>query len=236
MSTESDRDRLHGLLNTLAERTGGPFRLAECHGKLNWPMRGVYFFYEHGEVRPDGTPRLTRIGTHALKSGGKATLWNRLGTHRGTIAGGGNHRGSIFRLHVGTGLLRRDDTLAPCNTWSVGNSAKKPITSREMHVEQAVSAHIGAMPFLVVNVDDEPGPTSDRAMIETGCIRLLSCIGSEPPTSDAPSPNWLGHHAASEKVRSSGLWNVKETKGPHDPQALDTLEHWVNETEPISPK
>ena len=56
--------------------------------------------------------RIVRIGTHALKWNGKTTLWNRLRQHKGTVRGlnpgTGNHRGSVFREHVGTALIKRD--------------------------------------------------------------------------------------------------------------------------------
>ena len=77
---------------------------------MEWPARGVYFFFEDGEARStSGTgPRVVRIGTHALTAKSSTTLWNRLAQHRGVVGtGGGNHRGSIFRLLVGEALLRR---------------------------------------------------------------------------------------------------------------------------------
>ena len=36
--------RLYALLDKLEARIGGGRVLAECHGRLNWPVRGVYFF------------------------------------------------------------------------------------------------------------------------------------------------------------------------------------------------
>ena len=44
-------------------------------------------------------PRIIRVGTHALKTGSRTTLWTRLSQHKGQPgSGGGNHRGLIFRL------------------------------------------------------------------------------------------------------------------------------------------
>lgn len=98
-------DDFYVLLGELRTRCGGERHLASSSGRMSWPDRGVYFFFEPGEVRPNGDPRVVRIGTHALKAGSKTTLWKRLGQHRGSVGGsrpgGGNHRGSIFRLHVG---------------------------------------------------------------------------------------------------------------------------------------
>lgn len=34
---------------------GGLRHLAASHGRLEWPQRGVYFFFEDGELRIDGS-------------------------------------------------------------------------------------------------------------------------------------------------------------------------------------
>ena len=105
-----DLIRFYSILNEL-EKTIGARALADCRGRMKWPARGVYFFREAGESRSDTGEglRVERVGTHALKAGGSTTLWSRLSTHRGQVrSGGGNHRGSIFCLIVGTALIGRD--------------------------------------------------------------------------------------------------------------------------------
>lgn len=102
-----DLDDLYLLLGELGERSGGPRRLTDPDLREGCPRRGVYFFFETRERREDGvTPRVVRVGTHALRTGSATTVWQRLSQHRGTLAGarlgGGKHRGSVFRLHVGT--------------------------------------------------------------------------------------------------------------------------------------
>jgi hypothetical protein len=154
---------------------------------MKWPARGVYFFREAGENRSDTGegPRLVRVGTHALKAGGSTTLWERLSTHRGQLrSGGGNHRGSIFRLIVGTALIARDGHKFP--TWGEGPSAAKDIKVGEIELERAVSAVIRTMPFVWLSVDDEPGPASMRGKIERNAIALLSNF--DKPPLDPPSP------------------------------------------------
>ena len=84
----------------------------EATATADLPRRGVYFFFEPGELREDGrTPRVVRVGTHAVSAGSRTTLWTRLRDHRGHVigrhVGGGNHRASIFRRHVGSALLGR---------------------------------------------------------------------------------------------------------------------------------
>jgi hypothetical protein len=85
MPRTSDIDAFYALLDALAARTGGPRRLAECSGRMAWPERGVYFFFEPGEIYGN-RPRVVRIGTHALTSTSRTTLWKRLSQHRGTTS------------------------------------------------------------------------------------------------------------------------------------------------------
>ena len=231
-------DRFYELLDELEAATGGRRLLADCHGRMGWPDRGVYFFFEKGEVRADrATQRVVRVGTHALRPS-KSTLWKRLAQHRGTLGGtfpgGGNHRGSIFRLHVGTALLARnscwsDDTR---RTWSVGSTADRATRETEHPLEQAVSDYIGQMPFLWLEVDDPPGPHSDRGVIEAGAISLLSNMKRVPI--DAPSSEWLGHAADREAIRTSGLWNVNHVGDRYSSEFLATMERWVDRATPVA--
>jgi len=123
-----DVQRLYSLLDQLEVKVGGKRCLENCDGRMDWPRRGVYFFFELGESRSTSGagPRVVRVGTHGLKAGKDTKLWDRLRTHRGTLTGqnpgGGNHRGSIFRLHVGTALLAQGDwPNEVARTWHVGS-------------------------------------------------------------------------------------------------------------------
>ena len=225
---EIDLNRFYNLLAQLETKCGGKRRLAQCHGHMDWPKRGVYFFFEEGELRADGTtPRVVRVGTHGLRKS-SAKLWSRLSQHRGTVGGsmpgGGNHRGSIFRLHVGTALLasgRWPDSTR--HSWAVGSNAPSDVRRDEYPLELAVSKHIGAMPFLWLEVDDPPGPMSDRGIIEAGSIALLSA--SKWLAVDDSSTRWLGRQANRNLVRESGLWNVNHVQDEPDAKFLDVFEH-----------
>lgn len=65
-SQRGDTTRFYLLLNALAGRVGGTRLLRDCTGAQNWPRHGVYFFFEDGEQRADGSRRVVRVGTHAL--------------------------------------------------------------------------------------------------------------------------------------------------------------------------
>jgi hypothetical protein len=221
-----DLRRFYTALDLLAEKIGGPRTLAQCSGRLPWPQRGVYFFMENGETRRDsGTgARIVRVGTHALKDTSKTVLWGRLSQHRGrTKSGGGNHRGSIFRLLVGTALIARHSREFP--TWGQGNNAPRDVRDAETVLECEVSTVIGAMPLLWLEIDDAPGAESLRGYIERNAIALLSNFGKA--SLDAPSVEWLGHACNRERVRSSGLWNSNHVDERYDPEFFPCLERLI---------
>lgn len=228
-------DRLYSLLDHLEQQIGGKQRLKDCDGYMHWPDRGVYFFFAPGEYRGTGDYlRLTRVGTHAVSTGSGTTLWDRLRTHRGALSGtyegGGNHRGSVFRERVGEALVERHDLHEEYPEWGNGSSAGRDLRLRELDLERRVSDYIRELPFLWVDVDDEPGPRSDRAYIERNAIALASNYGREPI--DPRADGWLGHDSPSEKIRGSGLWNVDHVDESYDPAFLDRLAGAVEETEP----
>jgi hypothetical protein len=176
----SDLQNLYALLGCLAERVGGARTFAACSGRLGWPRRGVYFFMEDGGVRSDsGTgPRIVRVGTHALTKGSGTKLWSRLKAHRGQPkTGGGNHRGSIFRLIVGTAIMARSGHDFP--SWGDGNKAPADVRAAENALECEVSKVICAMHFLWLAIDDDPGAKSLRGYIERNAIALLSNFEKE---------------------------------------------------------
>lgn len=221
-----DLSRLYTLLDRLHEQQGGYHMLSTCTGRMAWPARGVYFFFEPGEVRAGGEDlRVVRVGTHAVSRPSRATLWQRLALHKGN-PNGGSHRGSVFRRHVGAALFARGGFPAAIGeTWGIGNSAgSDEVRQTEKPLERAVSAYIGGMPFLVLAANDEPGPASVRGYIERNAIGLLSTAGL---AADPPSLDWLGHLCRAPAVRASGLWNVDYVGEAYDPAFLDRLEALV---------
>ena len=173
---------------------------------------------------------MVRVGTHGLRPS-KSTLWGRLSQHKGSpggsMPGGGNHRGSVFRLHVGAALLNAGSWPEEIRgTWSVGSAASKGVRAAEYPLERAVSEQIGAMSLLWVGVDDDPGPASDRGVIERGSIGLLSNL--DRLTIDSASPHWLGRSAGRHQIRGSGLWNVNHVDDQPDCEWLGTLRAYLD--------
>ena len=82
------------------------------------------------------------------------------------------------------------------------------------------------MPFLWLDVGDEPGPRSERGTIERNAIALLN--GYREPALDPPSASWLGHSSDRYRVRRSGLWNNRHVD-EDVPSFLDAMEKRIGE-------
>jgi hypothetical protein len=203
----------------------GPRCLGDCRGTDGWPRYGVYFFCEPGEIRTNGDDRVVRVGTHALTTTSRTTLWGRLRQHRGHLAGhrpgGGNHRASVFRRHVGAALIRREKLPRELlDSWLDRKGPRPGWAAQEDQIEQAVSIHIAAMPFLWLSVPDR----ADRDRVERNSIALTSRLAHGL---DPPSARWLGRHAYRTQIRESGLWNVDHAHHRRDPRFLDLFEQLI---------
>jgi hypothetical protein len=218
----ADLVRFYRLMDELQTLNGSLHRLATARPGASWPRRGVVWFYEKGESRSDSGagPRIVRVGTHALKPELNSTLWDKLAQD-----GTGSHRQSLFRTLVGLSLRDLTGKTEP-QGWGRDRPAG-PATPAdapdkyETALESAVSLYVGQMPFVVLAVDDAPGPRSERAFIERNSIALLSNYARQPL--DAPSAAWLGRRCGREKVRQSGLWNTAHVDAAYDPSFMDTM-------------
>ncbi|WP_197422426.1 MULTISPECIES: DUF6884 domain-containing protein [unclassified Phenylobacterium] len=224
---EAALPRFDGLIRKLSRAQDGGRRIADCHGRQPWPERGLYFVTE--DVGPGGRRMVTRVGTHAVSVGSRTTLWDRVSTHRGAGHGGGSHRSSIFRAHVGRALSRRAAAASVPPSWGVGASAPSEIRAGEAELERRVSEKIGDMRLLWLDVPDAPGPRSDRAYLERNIIGLLSranLLGARVQ----PDPIWLGADSSDWRIVVSGLWNLDHLFHRPDPAFLDVLESFVQAT------
>jgi len=113
-------------------------------------------------------------------------------------------------------------------TWGFRSSASGPVRLAEASLEREVSTYIGQMPFLWINVPDEPSRSSDRAYLELNSIALLSNF--ERPSIDPPSPKWLGLQSSKRTIQESGLWNTNHVEKFHDPMFLGKLRAYVSGT------
>jgi hypothetical protein len=187
------------------------------------PKQGVYFFFDDNEPTTFSSTvtRLVRVGTHGVSSGSVATLRNRLRTHLGTRSGAGNHRASVFRLHVGRAIIERDGLQKMYPNWGKGQSAKREVTDYEAPLESLVSEYIGNLRVLFIPVVDAAGTSSMRATIERQFISLFTesfCAIEES------SPSWLGRFSDKETIRETGLWNVRDVGSEYDLRFMSLFE------------
>lgn len=182
------------------------------------PQRGVYIFLDTHESNFERSgPRIVRVGTHAVSLGSKTSLRTRLRNHLGPKSGVGNHRGSIFRLHVGRALIQASGKIDYSEFWGVGQAATQDIKTLEASHEQQVTRYLEKLEVAVVPVLDDPSKNSLRAIIEAQLIALCT---EGLQTIDVPSLNWLGKHSPIPQIRNSGLWNIRavgrryDTNGP----------------------
>ena len=98
-----------------------------------------------------------------------------------------------------------------------------------LRINTAVSEYIRKMPFLWLEIDDEPGPYSMRGYIERNAIALVSNFNFQRESIDPPSENWLGLYAKSEKVNKSGMWNSNHVDEDYDPDFLNNFEELIDQ-------
>jgi hypothetical protein len=221
----ADLQKLYAILAKMRGMPGQFVKLSELrsHGL---PEKGIYFFFDRDEKsRISGQlPRLVRIGTHGVSLGSKATLWQRLRTHRGTGDASGNHRSSIFRLHVGAALLASRSSTH--TSWGRGQDAPQEVRQLEISLEREVSQYLGQLLVAHIAVSDAAGPDSDRSYLERNSIAIVS----GGTGLDWPSQHWLGSKSPSASIRDSGLWNVNYVGEEYDAEFLKVLESYVNAT------
>ena len=226
--------RFYRVMKRLWIAQEGGRRIADCSGHLVWPERGVYFVIEaEPAVGSRHIPRIVRVGTHAVSLGSRASLWHRVSTHRGTGQGGGSHRSSIFRSHVGRALINREPDFAWPDTWGKGQTAPKSVREAEVALEKKVSVAIGDMRLLWLSVPDSAGPGSDRAYVERNAIGLLSRAVILSP---GVAKSWLGEASEDWRIAASGLWNLDHLFMEPDPAFVDVLEAYVDVTTGRRPK
>ncbi|MGM8930212.1 hypothetical protein [Salinicola halophyticus] len=225
------RDQVHHhfyeQLAKLPTQKGQGLPLAQYSGQSALPRAGLYLFIDPHEqpVHPAVPGRIVRVGTHGVAAGSRSTLWQRLRAHKGTQTGSGNHRGSIFRLHIGTALQARDCHELPW--WGRGSSRPVELKAdlvaqeKEKAHERRVSAYLGELHLAWLEVPGESGAGNQRARLERYLITLLSGMNGGKPTIH---PRWLGLSSPRAAIAGSGLWNLEHVGSPWSDVGSDLLE------------
>jgi hypothetical protein len=197
------------------------------------PEAGVYLFFDESEHRLKdlGTLRVVRVGTHGVAAGSKATLRNRMRTHFGTGAGEGNHRSSIFRLHVGRSMLNARLT-RHVDTWGSQKADKKTLLG-ERDMERVVSQYLSQLHVALIDIPGVSEKSNDRSYIEQNLIAILS---NKCRPLDPPSYKWLGNNSDKREIRKSGLWNVNHVEQAYDPAFIEVLDYYISVTLGAKPR
>lgn len=217
-------NHFYDILTELQSKTGTRI-LATCNIRMEWPQQGVYFFFQPGELRENGKQmRVVRVGVSKYSESPQSPLWDRLREHRGTISGkfsgGGDHRISNFRYHVGSALINRDNLVYP--SWEDIDTYNTSIRQEEHPLEIKVSDIISNMPFLWIPTDRSTRPDQLNQFIKRNVVALLSNYSAQIAL-DAPSPAWLGHYCPNDAIRLSGLWNHRSVDVTCNPRFLNYL-------------
>jgi hypothetical protein len=215
-----DLKRFYELISIARDR-GKTFLLGDLK-KQALPKRGVYVFLDTNEPNFNGASgRIVRIGTHAVSNGSKSTLRSRLRNHFGLGDGSGNHRGSIFRLHVGRALLEREGGFDRLRSWGSGQDAPTDIRATERDHEMRVSNYLRTLEVFILDIDDVPSKHSLRAAVERQLIAL--CSEAQQPI-DRASENWLGRHSPMTGITQSGLWNLRDVGREYEPESTGSVD------------
>jgi hypothetical protein len=141
--------------------------------------------------------------------------------HLGTRTGAGNHRASVFRLHVGRAIIEREQLQKQYPNWGKGQSASKEITKLEAALEFRVSEYIGNLRVLFIPVLDLAGTGSMRATIER---QFISMFTENICPMEESSPSWLGRFSDKKSIRDTGLWNVRDVGSEYDLKFIPLLD------------
>lgn len=178
-------DEIHKVLNDLPRYTylgNGEFWSAIPKGG------GVYIIFEKGE-KYGCYDRITRVGK-AEKS-----LLSRLKQH--FVREDKDH--SIFRKHVGRALLNKKGL--PLDDWNK-KGVKVPVVEKEVSEYLKENAT-----FCVIPLADK----NEICILEKTLIEVLAAFNRSYLAASGKtiqSDNWLGNYSVSQKIKTSGLWNV----------------------------
>lgn len=227
MNRIDEINRFYELLNKLENKTGKHL-LLDCNAQMKWPKKSIYFFFERDQLRENSVEERVVNIAYTTGENDKDTLWYRLRKHRGTVAGkhagGGNHRESNLRLHLGTALINRDEI--DCPSWGKRFKANADIREAEYPVEKIVSEKVNSMPFLWLGLDSRTGRQDFARFMQKNAIALLSNYGKAPL--DESSSTWLGYYCSNPFVKRSGLWNVEYVSERYNPVFMEEFRTLVN--------
>ena len=219
-----DMTALYSIIDE-ARKKDQTFKFSSLAG-AKVPPRGVYIFLDPSEENfLKNGPRIVRIGTHAVSLDSKSTLRTRLRSHLGKGDGLGNHRGSIFRLHVGRAMQEAGLISTKSITWGEGQNATADVRREEVALERKVSEYLRNLEVFIIPLDDAPSKDSLRACVETQLIAL--CTERFEMIENAGAA-WLGRHSPDLTIARSGLWNLRDVAKPYRPDDVGSVSYLMS--------
>jgi len=175
------------------------------------PNNGILFLFENGE-EAHGYDRIVHVGTHR----GEDRLPLRLNDHFVNE----NKDFSILRKNIGRAILNKND--APfIKQWEVDLTSRKAREqyswqidiNKQEQIESLVTSYIHSnFSFCVIEVNDRDKRIYLKARFIATFAQCDTC---------RPSRDWLGEFSPKEKIRTSGLWNVRYQNG----EAFNEIEY-----------
>lgn len=186
---------LHQIFNE-QKRYSFPFK----HSINEIPKNGIYIIFENGE-KYKNLDRIVRVGTHT----GNNQLRSRLNQHFIKE----NKNRSIFRKNIGRCFLNKEKhpylLLWELDTTSRAEkerNLKLLDLDFEKEIEQRISSYVQTnLSFCVFHIETK----EERLFWESKIVSTLA-----KSTDIKSSENWLGNQSTKDKIRVSGLWQVKE--------------------------
>ncbi|MGB2697923.1 MAG: hypothetical protein WBD28_08735 [Candidatus Zixiibacteriota bacterium] len=187
-----------------------PFKLEQL------PQKGIYFFYEKGEIWAHGrdNPRIVRIGTHKnrnFRSRIKEHFLldeSKMGFDKDKPKPSDR---SIFRKNIGRALLNRDrdDYL---QVWKIDFMTRgkreclghKRDIDKEKRIESTITRILRerfSFRFIVIESQTERMGSKGLESSLIGTVSHCKLC--------TPSNGWLGHFSPQKRIKNSGLWLVQ---------------------------
>ncbi|MDR3543676.1 MAG: hypothetical protein P4L69_22375 [Desulfosporosinus sp.] len=175
-------------------------RLDFSMGYYTIPHNGIYIMFEKGEFAHKGD-RIVRIGTHT----GDKQLRSRIYQHFENE----NKNRSIFRKNIGRCFLNKEHNTY-LSTWELDTTSKEKKErfshlidkAYESEIEKKISHYIQEnLSYCLLEVPSKEKRLYYEARLIGTVSGCLECF---------PSEKWLGQFSPVDKIKKSGLWQVKE--------------------------
>jgi len=180
MGRQQDLDRLYPVLDSLAQRVGGPRKRKNCTDYMDWPDRGVYFSSNRGSVANRPTSHASR-GWARTRCRPAAVPRSGTGSNSTTVpaapAATTRTAGPTAAPSTASVSARPSSRSTTCTTTTrPGTNAgrvrdRAAVRDEEYILERRVSAYIREQPFIWVDIDDEPGPRQRPRLCRAECHR-----------------------------------------------------------------